>query len=166
MQIGDVVFDVSPGMQCGMRQEWAAVDPVSRDCTMMGDIKQRVVVTPNVDVLLSGRVPQWKYAEGAVVLGSGGGRRGNKRKEEEEDGDVVMGDMGIKGVGPGNTRTKENKKKAMTTQGEDGGKGTKKKNAKATTTKSKRKSMVIDDDDDEHDEDEDGAGAQPSDRDD
>lgn len=63
MQIGEVLFDVTPGIPCRSRQEVAVVDVASKECTMVGHVAQRVVVTPDVDVLLSNEpLPQWKRA--------------------------------------------------------------------------------------------------------
>jgi hypothetical protein len=63
MQIGEVLFDVSPGIPCQMLQEFAAVDPSTKTITMLGEIEKRIVVTPNIDTLLSeDPLPEWKYA--------------------------------------------------------------------------------------------------------
>ena len=64
IQIGEVLFDVAPGIPGRMLQELAAVDPATRECTFLGDIQQRIVVTPDMDALLSGEpLPAWRYAE-------------------------------------------------------------------------------------------------------
>jgi hypothetical protein len=52
MQIGDVFFDVAPSIPCKMRQEAAIIDINSKECTMLGPVTQRVVVTPDVEHLL------------------------------------------------------------------------------------------------------------------
>lgn len=77
MQIGEVLFDVSPGIPCQMLQKFAAVDPSSKTITMLGDLEKRIIVTPNIDTLLSDDpLPEWKYADknarGAAADGAGG----------------------------------------------------------------------------------------------
>jgi hypothetical protein len=52
MQIGDVLFDVAPSIPCKMRQEAALIDINNKECTMLGPVTQRVVVTPDVEHLL------------------------------------------------------------------------------------------------------------------
>ncbi|KAH7624059.1 hypothetical protein Ndes2526B_g01311 [Nannochloris sp. 'desiccata'] len=81
MQIGEVLFDVSPGIPCQMLQEFAAVDPISKTLTMLGEIEKRIVVTPNIDSLLSDDpLPEWKYANknarGEAANGAVGGKGG------------------------------------------------------------------------------------------
>jgi len=87
MQIGEVLFDVSPGIPCQMLQEFAAVDPSSRTITMLGEIEKRIIVTPNIDSLLSDDpLPEWKYANknarGAAANGKGreAALQGKKKK--------------------------------------------------------------------------------------
>jgi hypothetical protein len=42
-----------PGTNCVFAQELAAVNPVDRHCLFLGDIHQRVVLTPDIDRLLN-----------------------------------------------------------------------------------------------------------------
>jgi RNA polymerase III RPC4 len=81
MQIGEVLFDVSPGIPCQMLQEFAAVDPSSRTVTMLGEIENRIIISPNIDSLLSDDpLPEWKYAnnnnKSTAVRGSGAAANG------------------------------------------------------------------------------------------
>ena len=86
IQIGDVLFDVSPGIPCEMRQDFAAVDPVTKECIMLGQLTERIVVTPNIDNLLNSTVPEWKYAaEGDGGSGGGGGGGGIVIDDEDDD---------------------------------------------------------------------------------
>lgn len=85
MQIGDVLFDVTPSIPCKMRQEAAIVDLNNKECTMLGHITQRVVVTPDVEHLLTN-----DCMAGTEVAGVKGGaltssdtpslKRGHRRK--------------------------------------------------------------------------------------
>lgn len=64
IQIGEVLFDVAPGVPGRMLQQFAAVDATTRECTVLGDIQQRIVVTPDIDALLSEKpLPEWKHAD-------------------------------------------------------------------------------------------------------
>lgn len=41
-----------PGTSCVFAQELAAINPVAKHCLFLGDIRQRVVLTPDIDRLL------------------------------------------------------------------------------------------------------------------
>ncbi|XP_048565512.1 nucleolin-like [Triticum urartu] len=54
MKLGDAVFDVSPGTECGMQQHAVAVNTRRKHCCQLGEIeRQHVVVTPDVNSLLN-----------------------------------------------------------------------------------------------------------------
>ena len=61
LKIGDVLFDVTPGAQVKARQEVAYIDVSSQKCAVLGNISQRIVVTPDVDSILDqNSIPEWK----------------------------------------------------------------------------------------------------------
>lgn len=54
MKLGDVMFDVNPGAECGMAQHAVAMNTREKHCCLLGEIENRhVVVTPDVDSLLN-----------------------------------------------------------------------------------------------------------------
>ncbi|KAI4964804.1 hypothetical protein ZWY2020_059520 [Hordeum vulgare] len=54
MKLGDAMFDVSPGTESGMLQHAVVMNTRRKHCCQLGEIeKQHVVVTPDVDSLLS-----------------------------------------------------------------------------------------------------------------
>lgn len=54
MKLGDALFDVNPGSECGMTQHAVAINTKEKHCCQLGDIdKRHVVVTPDVDSLLN-----------------------------------------------------------------------------------------------------------------
>eukprot|EP00850_Spirogloea_muscicola_P018762 SM000175S03309 [mRNA] locus=s175:188215:190989:+ [translate_table: standard] len=53
LKLGSVLLDALPGATCVFHQELAAIDTVSRECFFLGDVSQRVVLTPDVESLLA-----------------------------------------------------------------------------------------------------------------
>ncbi|KAJ7533613.1 hypothetical protein O6H91_13G057000 [Diphasiastrum complanatum] len=56
LKIGDISLDALPGVQCAFAQELAAINSSSRHCCFLGDVTQRVVLTPDIDSLLHQQV--------------------------------------------------------------------------------------------------------------
>ncbi|XP_062207732.1 uncharacterized protein LOC133909351 isoform X2 [Phragmites australis] len=55
MKIGDVMFDVNPGVESKMVQHAVALNTRERHCCLLGEIENHhVIVTPDVDSLLNG----------------------------------------------------------------------------------------------------------------
>lgn len=54
LKLGDVLLDAVPGAKCKFYQEVAAVDVGRKECHVLGSVQQRVVLTPDIDHLLSG----------------------------------------------------------------------------------------------------------------
>lgn len=54
LKLGDVVLDAVPGAKCKFYQEVAAIDVGRKECHILGDVQQRVVLTPDIDHLLAG----------------------------------------------------------------------------------------------------------------
>ncbi|KAM7272686.1 hypothetical protein ACFE04_027349 [Oxalis oulophora] len=52
LKLGETLFDVSPGVECGFAQDVTAINPVDKLCCSLGDIDKRAVVSPDVDSLL------------------------------------------------------------------------------------------------------------------
>ncbi|KAM0925934.1 hypothetical protein ACQ4PT_003818 [Festuca glaucescens] len=54
MKLGDALFDVNPGTECGMTQHAVAMNTKKKHCCQLGDIEKRhLVVTPDVNCLLN-----------------------------------------------------------------------------------------------------------------
>ncbi|CAM0884011.1 unnamed protein product [Alopecurus aequalis] len=54
MKLGDAMFDVSPGTECGMAQCAVAINTKKKHCCQLGEIENRhVVVTPDVGSLVN-----------------------------------------------------------------------------------------------------------------
>lgn len=96
LRIGDVLFDVSPGINCRTRQELAVVDTAKKECTVLGSVGQRVVVTPDLETLLSdGPLPEWKAAApGSKPLRANG--RVLLDSDDEENAEAGIGDVEVK----------------------------------------------------------------------
>ncbi len=54
MQIGDVVFDVSRGVETSFYQQVVHIVPSKREWHELGCVAQRLVVTPDISSLLPG----------------------------------------------------------------------------------------------------------------
>ena len=53
MKIGDILFDVNIGTASTCHQQVAFISAEEKKATILGSIKQRTVVTPNIEHLLS-----------------------------------------------------------------------------------------------------------------
>ncbi|EPS57301.1 hypothetical protein M569_17518 [Genlisea aurea] len=53
LKIGDILYDVSPGVKFGFAQNVFAVNSEDKKCTNLGELNARAVVTPDVDSLLA-----------------------------------------------------------------------------------------------------------------
>eukprot|EP00268_Persea_americana_P052664 TRINITY_DN5905_c0_g3_i3.p1 TRINITY_DN5905_c0_g3~~TRINITY_DN5905_c0_g3_i3.p1 ORF type:complete len:331 (-),score=82.52 TRINITY_DN5905_c0_g3_i3:192-1184(-) len=54
MKLGDIIFDVSPGMNVNFSQDVAAINVKEKHFCLLGDLDKRAVVTPDVDSLIDG----------------------------------------------------------------------------------------------------------------
>ncbi|KAK9721887.1 hypothetical protein K7432_003072 [Basidiobolus ranarum] len=52
IKIGDIIFDISPGSDCGFLQNIVAVDSDNKQAFVMGNVHKRFISTPNIDSLL------------------------------------------------------------------------------------------------------------------
>ncbi|ORX89764.1 hypothetical protein K493DRAFT_65626 [Basidiobolus meristosporus CBS 931.73] len=52
IKIGELIFDISPGSDCGFLQNIVAVDSENKQAFVMGNVHKRFVSTPNIDSLL------------------------------------------------------------------------------------------------------------------
>ncbi|EFJ50923.1 hypothetical protein VOLCADRAFT_103709 [Volvox carteri f. nagariensis] len=63
MQVGDVLLDVSIGLPNQHRQDVVALNPSSNACVLLGDVTQRVLVSPDVlQLLREDSVPEFRRA--------------------------------------------------------------------------------------------------------
>ncbi|KAJ8478054.1 hypothetical protein OPV22_021781 [Ensete ventricosum] len=53
MQLGDVLFDISPGLKCEFAQDIAAINTKEKHCCILGKLNKRAVITPDMDSLLA-----------------------------------------------------------------------------------------------------------------
>ncbi|XP_058205727.1 uncharacterized protein LOC131319488 isoform X2 [Rhododendron vialii] len=51
-KLGNVVYDVSPGLNCVAAQDVVAINTVDKNCCALGQLGKRAVVTPDIDSLL------------------------------------------------------------------------------------------------------------------
>lgn len=52
LKLGDIVYDVSSGMDCGFAQDVAAVNVEGKHCCVVGELSKRAILTPDVDSML------------------------------------------------------------------------------------------------------------------
>ncbi|XP_022933797.1 DNA-directed RNA polymerase III subunit RPC4-like [Cucurbita moschata] len=52
LKLGNIVYDVSSGMDCGFAQELAAINVEGKRCCIVGELSKRAVLTPDVDSML------------------------------------------------------------------------------------------------------------------
>lgn len=52
LKLGETLYDVSPGSDCLFAQEAVAIDIEKKKCQSLGEIRKRIVVTPDFDSLL------------------------------------------------------------------------------------------------------------------
>ncbi|KAK9101498.1 hypothetical protein Scep_024928 [Stephania cephalantha] len=53
LKLGDILYDVSPGSDCGFAQDIVEVNTEEKHCCIVGEPSGRATVTPDVDSLLS-----------------------------------------------------------------------------------------------------------------
>ncbi|URE13850.1 RNA polymerase III RPC4 domain containing protein [Musa troglodytarum] len=53
MKLGDVLFDISPGVKCEFVQDIAAINTKEKHCCILGKLNKRAVLTPDMDSLLA-----------------------------------------------------------------------------------------------------------------
>jgi DNA-directed RNA polymerase III subunit RPC4 len=95
LQIGDVVLDVGSGMPCLARQEVAAVNHEAGHLVLLGEVSQRVVVSPNVWQLMGKEeVGRWQRAEGCMTTESWVEQLQEQEEHGGEDGRLEGGGMG------------------------------------------------------------------------
>ncbi|KAI8007956.1 DNA-directed RNA polymerase III subunit RPC4 [Camellia lanceoleosa] len=51
-KLGEVIYDVSPGLSCACAQDAVAINTVDKDCCVVGELSKRAVLTPDIDSLL------------------------------------------------------------------------------------------------------------------
>ncbi|XP_039131745.1 uncharacterized protein LOC120268383 [Dioscorea cayenensis subsp. rotundata] len=51
LKLGESLFDVSPGSDCGFAQEVTAIRTDMKQCCVLGELSKRAIVTPDVDSL-------------------------------------------------------------------------------------------------------------------
>lgn len=51
-KLGDVIYDISPGVSCVAAQDVVAINTVDKDCCALGELGKRAVVTPDIDSLV------------------------------------------------------------------------------------------------------------------
>lgn len=86
-QIGDVLLDVNPGIPPGFRQDVAVVSAQAKRCVMLGQVRLRMVASPNVDTLLDADqpLPAWPRTGAAAAAGGGKAAAGGRRAIVDDD---------------------------------------------------------------------------------
>ncbi|KAM3344801.1 DNA-directed RNA polymerase III subunit RPC4 isoform X2 [Capsicum galapagoense] len=52
LKLGDILYNVSPGVECSFAQDVVAINTAEKQCCQLGELGKRAVVTPDVDFLL------------------------------------------------------------------------------------------------------------------
>lgn len=52
LKLGEIIYDVSPGSDCVFTQNVAAINTEEKHCCDLGELDNRLVITPNIDSLL------------------------------------------------------------------------------------------------------------------
>lgn len=52
LKLGDIIYDVSSGMDCGFAQDVAAINVEGKRCCIVGELSKRAILTPDVDSML------------------------------------------------------------------------------------------------------------------
>ncbi|KAK7291806.1 hypothetical protein RIF29_07245 [Crotalaria pallida] len=52
MKLGDTLYDVSPGMNCGFSQDLIAMNTAQKHCCTVGEISKQVTITPDIDSVI------------------------------------------------------------------------------------------------------------------
>ncbi|XLU63385.1 hypothetical protein S245_022594 [Arachis hypogaea] len=53
LNLGDTLYDVSPGSNCTFAQDVAVMNTAEKHCCAIGEIRRRVIVTPDIDDMIS-----------------------------------------------------------------------------------------------------------------
>ncbi|KAH7519270.1 uncharacterized protein LOC107424091 isoform X2 [Ziziphus jujuba] len=53
LKLGDTLYDVSSGMDCGFAQDVVAINNAEKHCCIIGELNKRIILTPDVDSILS-----------------------------------------------------------------------------------------------------------------
>ncbi|CAN4097239.1 unnamed protein product [Withania somnifera] len=53
LKLGDILYNVSPGVECSFAQDVVAINTAEKQCCHLGELGKRAVVTPDVDFLLN-----------------------------------------------------------------------------------------------------------------
>ncbi|KAF3433169.1 hypothetical protein FNV43_RR24271 [Rhamnella rubrinervis] len=53
LKLGHTLYDVSPGSDCTFSQDVVAINTSDKECCVLGELRKRVVVAPDVDSLLN-----------------------------------------------------------------------------------------------------------------
>ncbi|XP_060213052.1 uncharacterized protein LOC132640473 isoform X2 [Lycium barbarum] len=56
LKLGDILYDVSPGVDCAFSQDVVAINTAEKQCCQLGELGKRAVVTPDVDFLLDNMI--------------------------------------------------------------------------------------------------------------
>lgn len=56
LKLGEILYDVSPGLDCTCVQDVVAINTVDKHCYALGELGKRVIVTPDVDSLLDSMI--------------------------------------------------------------------------------------------------------------
>ncbi|KAK6944758.1 DNA-directed RNA polymerase III subunit RPC4 [Dillenia turbinata] len=49
LKLGDTLYDVSQGMNCGFAQDVVAINTEKKQCCSVGELSKRVIITPNLE---------------------------------------------------------------------------------------------------------------------
>ena len=108
-QIGVVLLDVNPGIPPGFRQDVAVVSAPGKRCVMLGQVKLRMVTSPNVETLLDPEqpLPAWQRTGAAAAAAGGkkaaaGGRRAVVDDDDESSEEVEAMDVDGEAAAAGN----------------------------------------------------------------
>ncbi|CAN4121213.1 unnamed protein product [Withania somnifera] len=52
LKLGETLYNVSPGMGCSFAQDVVAVNTEEKCCSNIGELTNRVIITPDVDSIL------------------------------------------------------------------------------------------------------------------
>lgn len=52
LKLGDILFDVSAGVECNCPQSAMAINTTTGDCCELGEVTKRAIVIPDIDHLL------------------------------------------------------------------------------------------------------------------
>ncbi|GAV72782.1 RNA_pol_Rpc4 domain-containing protein [Cephalotus follicularis] len=53
LKLGNILYDVGPGLDCVFAQDVVAVNTTEKHCCLVGELKKRAILTPDLDSILS-----------------------------------------------------------------------------------------------------------------